>query len=261
MPKHGSNASITLCRSKCKILERCDRETQLRNRAETEDGIDEGGLEEESAGVALDEDREVKDFAEFSCDGIFDVSWAYYTLEADADHCSELHLQAIARNDTRVDQLSMDVKILANSSQTQLVSKPNTLTNDAQRSGSSQQLRIDDDEHCGSVVKRPRRSLATSILSFSLILPSWLAQHSLQVNVCRAAQSWTLSLRPYRTISHDADIRGAISRADFDWMRNLIESGQATVFDRLENGSTLLHVCFGRVLLCLRSVDFSTANC
>lgn len=143
------------------------------------------------------------------------------------------------------------MKTLAISSQKQLILKPSPHISDAQRIGSSQQLRINNDDHCESIRGRHRSRKSTSILSFALVLPSRLAQRSLQIDVRRAAQSWSLSLRPYRTIPYDAEIWQSIQRGDFDRMRNLIESGQATVFDRRDDGYTLLHVCFEPLLLIL----------
>ncbi|KAH0382048.1 hypothetical protein KCU92_g6651, partial [Aureobasidium melanogenum] len=156
-------------------------------------------------------------------------------------YSTELYLQTAIRADTKIDQLRMDVTTLAISSQTQLLSKSDPRTNDTLQIGNNQQLRVDDGDDCRSIRKKFSSTRKTSVLSFSLILPSWLVQQSLQVNLSRAAQSWTLSLRPYRTISHDAEIWDAISEADFDRMRHLVESGQATVFDQLDHGWTLLH--------------------
>jgi hypothetical protein len=167
-----------------------------------------------------------------------------FSIEAGTNHHSELYLQTAIRADTKIDQLRMDVTTLAISSQTQLLSKSDPRTNDTLQIGNNQQLRVDDGDDCRSIRKKFSSTRKTSVLSFSLILPSWLVQQSLQVNLSRAAQSWTLSLRPYRTISHDAEIWDAISEADFDRMRHLVESGQATVFDQLDHGWTLLHVCF-----------------
>lgn len=171
-------------------------------------------------------------------------------LGINADQRSELHLQTAMETDTKIEQLSVHVTTLAISNQTQLVPKADLRTNDAPQNRSSQQLRTNECDHCRNIGKRSRSPRVTSILSFSLKLPSWLMQHSLKISLCRAAQNWTLNLRPYRTIPCDADIWDAIARNDFDRTRNLIESGQATVFDRDDGGYTLLHVCFGPFLQC-----------
>ncbi|KAG9687480.1 hypothetical protein KCU95_g10315, partial [Aureobasidium melanogenum] len=160
-------------------------------------------------------------------------------------YSTELYLQTATRTDTKIDQLSMDVTTLAISSQTQLVSKSGPQTKMTQKNGSSQQLRVYNDDNGESIRKKSRSPKVASVLSFSLILPSWLMQHSLKITLGRAAQSWTLSLRPYRTIAWNADIWQAIEDGDFDKMRNLIESGQATVFDRRNDGYTLLHALGG----------------
>lgn len=78
VPKHGSDAGIALCRPEREVLEHSRRETQHRDRAEADDGLDENGVEEKSLGVTPGEDREVKDFVELSCVGILEVSWARY---------------------------------------------------------------------------------------------------------------------------------------------------------------------------------------
>ncbi|KAG9526791.1 hypothetical protein KCV07_g253, partial [Aureobasidium melanogenum] len=156
-------------------------------------------------------------------------------------YSTELYLQTATRTDTKIDQLSMDVTTLAVHRQTRVVPSSNPQDNDALQVGSSQQLGINNDDHWKSIRKRSRSSNMTPILAFSLALPSWLAQQSLKISLSRAAQDWTLNLRSYRTISIDENIWDTIRDGDFDGMRNLIDSGQATVFDRIDNGLTLLH--------------------
>ena len=138
------------------------------------------------------------------------------------------------RTDTKIDQLSMNVITLTTSCQTQIM--PPSKSSDSQQIRNNDQLVVDNgnDKDWHGIRKRYKPPKWTSVISFTLILPTWLAHRSLQIDVCRVAQSWTLSLRPYRTIPYDADIWKFISEGDFDRMRNLIESGQATVLDRNE---------------------------
>jgi hypothetical protein len=166
-------------------------------------------------------------------------------LNIGAKDCSELFLQTAVRTESRVNQLSMDVGTLTTTS------APKTQINDSQYIGRGQQLLIDDSNDSQKVRKTPRFARPTSILSYTLILPHWLAQYSLQISVCRAAQDWSLNLKPYRTVPRDSKMELAIHRTDFDELRHLIDSGQATVFDRDENGSTALHVCFWTYMPCL----------
>jgi hypothetical protein len=83
---------------------------------------------------------------------------------------------------------------------------------------------------------------SVQILSFSLVLPHWLVQYSLQISVCRAAQNWTLNLKPYRTVPHNDELWLAMAYGDYDKLRHLMDSRQATVFDRDVFGYTPLHV-------------------
>ncbi|CAD0085503.1 unnamed protein product, partial [Aureobasidium mustum] len=156
-------------------------------------------------------------------------------------HSTELYLQTIVGTDTKTDQVNMNMSTLAIPRQTRLMPRLGPQTIDALQIVSSQQLGVDEDDRWRSIRKRSKSSNMSPILSFSLVLPSWLAQHSLKISLCRAAQSWTLRLRPYREVSQDCCIWKAISDGDFDWFRDLIESGQATVFDRCDYEGTLLH--------------------
>lgn len=117
----------------------------------------------------------------------------------------------------------------------------------------SQQALIDD--YRWDIGYRAKSSRAIPILSFSLILPRWLAHYSLQISVRRAAQSWTLNLKPYRTVPRDFELWDAIAEGDFNRLRHLINSGQATVFDRDEDGLTPLHVRWSIFHAALYHVD------
>lgn len=148
------------------------------------------------------------------------------------------------RTDAKIDQLSMNVTTQIASYQAPLTAPFGPHPSDSQRIRRNDQFVVDkgDDKDWAGIRKKHKPPKWISVISFTLTVPLWLSQRSLQIDVRRTAQNWTLSLRPYRTISDKADIWKAIESADFDKMRNLIESGQATVFDRDENGHTLLHV-------------------
>jgi hypothetical protein len=164
-------------------------------------------------------------------------------LEMKTDLCSELYLQTAVGFDSRIDQLSMAVTALTISRQVQLIPASRSQISDDQQIGYSEQLAVHDCNGPPWVRKRPRSSRLIPVLSFSLILPHWLLQYSLQINVCRAAQIWSVNLRPYRTVPDNSELEVAIQRDDLDKVRHLIDSGQATVFDRNERGVTALHVC------------------
>lgn len=145
----------------------------------------------------------------------------------------------------------MNVTTLTASCQARLEPSTAPQVNDSQKNRRNEQLLVDDgnNEDWRNTRRRSKPSKQMSVVSFTLTLPSWLAHRSLKVDVYRVAQSWTLSLRPYREVSRDSFIWQAIECGDFDRMRDLIESGQATIFDRDDYGTTLLHVC----ALCLLS--------
>lgn len=173
------------------------------------------------------------------------MSRACYILYARADHRSELYLQNTMKTNTTIDQLSMNVTTLIASCQAQLTPSFGPQFSDSRQTRRKDRLVVDEgnDKDWAGIRKKHKPPKQISVICFTLTVPLWLAQRSLQIDVCRTAQNWTLSLRPYRTISYYADIWGTIRQGDFDRIRDLIESGQATVFDRLDNGWTLLHVC------------------
>lgn len=110
---------------------------------------------------------------------------------------------------------------------------------DNPQTGCSQQLLVNDNRRVRKISKSSR---LIPVLSFSLSIPHWLAQSSLQISVCRESRNWTLSLKPYRTVPHNLELAEAIKHGDFDKFRYLIESKQATVLDRDGFGRTILHV-------------------
>lgn len=158
------------------------------------------------------------------------------------------------RTDRKIDQLSTDVATLSTSSQAQLMSVSQSQISDKQQIGCSQQLLAVDDHDWSRVRKRPKSSRSVPVISFALRLPRWLAQSSLQISVCRASQTWTLTLKPYRTVPYNAELCRAIKYGDFDKFLYLFDSKQVTVFDRDTRGWTILHV---------RSFSYNhfTSNC
>jgi hypothetical protein len=147
------------------------------------------------------------------------------------------------RTETRMNQLSVGIATLTTSCVTQSMPNCNSQLGDDQRFGRGQWLFIDNDNDWQRVRKRPMSLRPVSVLSLSLVLPQWLAQYSLQISVCRAAQGWSLNLKPYRTVAHNPELLDIIAHGDnFDEFRSLFDSGQVTVFDRNEHGWTVLHV-------------------
>jgi predicted hydrocarbon binding protein len=69
------DASFTVCPSERGILERCYRETQYRNYAQAENGLDKDGMEEEGSRNVYGEDREIKNFARACSLRLFSVSF------------------------------------------------------------------------------------------------------------------------------------------------------------------------------------------
>lgn len=158
------------------------------------------------------------------------------------DYGSELFLQTTARTDTKIDQLGMNIETLTTTCKAQLMLAFTPRTSDKNQIEHSQQLPVDDDGACKRVRKRTISSGSIPVLSFSLILPYWLAQYSLHFSVCRAAQNWTLNVKPHRTVPFNTELWRVMGSGDFDKLRLLVNSGQVTVFDRDEYGMTPLHV-------------------
>jgi hypothetical protein len=146
------------------------------------------------------------------------------------------------RTDTTLGQVGMQVSTLTTSCQAQRMPSSSPQSSNNQQIQCSQQLLTDDDYDRQRVRKRSKSSRVIPVLSFSLVLPHWLVQSSLQISVCRTVRSWTLTLRPYRTVPHNRELSNAIKRGDFNTFRYLIDSNQVTVLDRDIWGWTTLHV-------------------
>jgi len=141
----------------------------------------------------------------------------------------------------------MNVATLTTSRQAQLMPVPKPQISDKQQTRCDRRLLVNRDYEHDDPLRRarkgPKPSTSIPVYSFVLILPYWLTQYTLQISVCRVAQNWTLNLKPYRTVS-GSELWFTIIEGDFDAVRHLIDSGQATVFDRDEVERTPLHVWF-----------------
>jgi hypothetical protein len=142
-----------------------------------------------------------------------------------------------------MDQLSEGMTTLTTSCLAQSMPNCGSRLGDNHQSGRGQQLLIDNDNDWQQFRKRSVSLRPVPVLALSLSLPQWLAQYSLQITVRRAAQNWSLNLKPYRTVPLNTKLLMAIACGDdFDEFRSLFDSGQVTVFDRDEHGWTVLHV-------------------
>jgi ankyrin repeat protein len=155
------------------------------------------------------------------------------------------------KTETRMDQLSVGITTLTASYSAHSMAICDSRLSKNQQSSRGQQLLIDNDNDWQRVRRRPMSLRPVQVLSLSLVLPQWLAQYSLQMSVCKAAQGWSLNLKPYRTMPYNNDLRMVIARGnDFDAFRSFFDSGQATVFDRDEHGWTILHVRLAHRFCC-----------
>jgi hypothetical protein len=147
------------------------------------------------------------------------------------------------RTETRMDQLNLGIATLTTSCLAQSMPMCDSQLSNEQRSARGQQLLIDNSDDWRRVRKSSMSLRPIPVLSLSLVLPQWLVQYSLQISVCKAAQSWSLNIKPYRTVPSNMELWVAIAFCKtFDEFRSLFDSGQVTVFDRDERGSTVLHV-------------------
>jgi hypothetical protein len=88
-----------------------------------------------------------------------------------------------------------------------------------------------------------RTSSARSSKSTALRLkfPTWLRSQVWEFHFRQAMRGWDFSIRSYRTIPKDANIFLAIKLGDLAQVRQLLSSGEASIFDRDPWGGTLLH--------------------
>jgi hypothetical protein len=147
------------------------------------------------------------------------------------------------RTETRMDQLSEGITTLTTSCLAQSMPNCDPRLSNEQRSARGQQLLIDNSDDWRRVRKSSMSLRPIPVLSLSLVLPQWLVQYSLQISVRKVHRTWTLNLKPYRTVAKNFELSKIIAYGDdFDNFRSLFDSGQVTVFDRDERGWTILHV-------------------
>jgi hypothetical protein len=79
--------------------------------------------------------------------------------------------------------------------------------------------------------------------SFRFQLPSWLMKTSWEFQLSRGLGGPSFGLRAWRVVPKDSPAFEAVENGDITALIRSIETGQSTIFDRLRDGRTLLHVC------------------
>jgi hypothetical protein len=77
---------------------------------------------------------------------------------------------------------------------------------------------------------------------FRLRTPSWLSHTIWEIYSRRATAGWTVSLRAYSIVPHDAAIFKACEHGDITRMRELFDGGFASPFDENEFGKGIFEV-------------------
>jgi hypothetical protein len=77
---------------------------------------------------------------------------------------------------------------------------------------------------------------------FRLRTPSWLSHTIWEIYSTRATAEWTVSLRAYSIVPHDAPIFKACEHGDIKRMRELFDGGFASPFDENEFGKGIFEV-------------------
>jgi hypothetical protein len=77
---------------------------------------------------------------------------------------------------------------------------------------------------------------------FRLRTPSWLSHTIWEIYSRRATAEWTVSLRAYSVVPHDAPIFKACQHGDIRGMRELFDRGFASPFDENEFGKGIFEV-------------------
>ena len=72
-------------------------------------------------------------------------------------------------------------------------------------------------------------------------LPSWFLQQQWAVAVLRATTGWQYNLRIIRVLPYDANIFELCDEGNIERIGQLIESGEASIYDQMADGFTLLH--------------------
>lgn len=164
-----------------------------------------------------------------------------------ANRPRELQRQDFATTHAKLDQLTSSIMMLAASHQTQLVSMPPHCQSDpSQRPMTSAKPKAKEHIRTVNDQKYGQGSDSTHggsrVLSVTLSLPYWLIQRTWEINIYRAAQGWDITLRAYRTVSWQCELFQAVRARDFEVVREVLNSGKATVYDRDIQGNTALHV-------------------
>lgn len=83
--------------------------------------------------------------------------------------------------------------------------------------------------------KKQRRSVR-------IRLPTWLVGRVWEIATEYSVQGWTLNVQTWNLLPGNAEIFQKINNRDLRGVRNMLESGQASLFDQSKCGCTLLHV-------------------
>lgn len=98
----------------------------------------------------------------------------------------------------------------------------------------------------GAVRRRSSQAVKNNSYTWRLRVqvPSWITSRALELAGLRAPDGWKFSLRAYNTILGEAARKaiGFARSSNIQGLQDLFASKQASPFDRLEDGSTLLHV-------------------
>jgi len=81
-----------------------------------------------------------------------------------------------------------------------------------------------------------------------LALPTWFLGYAWELSVYQATQGFTINLQTYRIRPRNADIFLAIQTGNIVRMRQLLSSGEASIYDRNQIGYGLLHYAAARCM-------------
>ncbi|KAH9836413.1 hypothetical protein Tdes44962_MAKER08483 [Teratosphaeria destructans] len=94
----------------------------------------------------------------------------------------------------------------------------------------------------GSVRMRKPRGRKGDAQKYTLRLPTWLYSQAWEMSFQRAASGWDFSLKSYRILPTMGSVYDICREGDLDNMKVLIGRKGLSIFDRFENGGTLLSV-------------------
>lgn len=92
------------------------------------------------------------------------------------------------------------------------------------------------------IQKTSKHTSTAGNTEFRLRTPSWLSHTVWEVYSRRATVGWTVSLRAYSIVPHDAAIFKACEHGDIKRMRELFDGGFASPFDENEFGKGIFEV-------------------